>query len=77
METDYRKVSISTLEHTRMLALGRIQNGESLEVVTASRGLSRPTITTGWHYFEQGDGILSRCPKGKVVADKRNLMESK
>lgn len=65
MKTDYRKTTPSVLEHTRTLAVKRVQNGESPEAVTASMGLSRPSIYSWLAKYRAGGWDALKVKKGK------------
>ena len=65
MKTDYRKADPSVLEHTRLLAVKRVQNGESPEEVTRSLGLSRPTIYQWLAKYRNGGWDALKVKKGK------------
>lgn len=65
MQTDHRKVSPDTLEHVRVLAVKRVQSGESPEVVTESLGLARATIYTWLARYRSGGWDALKVKKGQ------------
>lgn len=62
---DYRKAAPKTLEHIRILAVQRVQNGESPEVVSASLSLSRPSIYQWLAKYRNGGWKALEVIKGQ------------
>ena len=77
--TDARKLDDKTLAHLRVLAVQRVQNGESPEVVIESQGFTRPRIyewlamyrAGGWDALKVGRGSGGGRPRklsGRQIA---------
>ncbi len=65
MKIDYRKVDPKTLEHTRILAVKRVQKGESPTAVASSLGVSAPSIFSWLAKYRNGGWDSLRVIKGQ------------